>query len=111
MFGTPSPSTSWPTRGLWRMLMLPTRWRSRRRARPPIYKGMNTKQPVDQPPEPDLQEHRRLINRALLRTLARQHARPVPDTSAPIWPSVLVGVAAGALLIVAGSLLAWSFLQ
>ena len=32
---------------------------------------MNTKQPVDPAPEPDLQEHRRLITRALVRSAAR----------------------------------------
>ena len=32
---------------------------------------MNTKQPVDPAPEPDLQEHRRLITSALVRSAAR----------------------------------------
>jgi len=35
---------------------------------------MNTKQPAD-PPEPDLQEHRRLITRALVRSAARRAER------------------------------------
>jgi hypothetical protein len=36
---------------------------------------MNTKQPVDPGPEPDLQEHRRLITRALVRSAARRAER------------------------------------
>ena len=36
---------------------------------------MNTKQPVDPAPEPDLQEHRRLITRALVRCAARRAER------------------------------------
>ena len=45
---------------------------------------MDTKQSSDLPPEPNLQEHQRLINRARLQTAVRQVAReaarpgPVP---------------------------------
>ena len=61
---------------------------------------METKQPVDLALEPDLQEHRRLINRALARNAAREMARVAQEAGAPRC-MVLVSVGAGALLIAA----------
>jgi hypothetical protein len=61
-----------------------------KRARTDIRKGL--------PPEPDLQEHQRLINRALRQNAARHLARSAQNAGAPTW-GVLVSV--GVLFIAA----------
>jgi hypothetical protein len=62
------------------------------------FKGpMNRKQSPDLTPEPDLQEHRRLITRALTQNVAR----PGPTT----WQVVLVSVGLAVLFIAAGAAL------
>jgi hypothetical protein len=63
---------------------------------------MNTKQSSNLTPEPDLQEHRRLINRALTQTAARHLACSAQNADASIWPLVLVVFAAVVLSIAAG---------
>jgi len=64
---------------------------------------MDTKQSSDLPPEPDLQEHQRLIDRAVTQTavrhIARQVGRPGPARRVMIWQLVIVSFAA--LLILA----------
>ena len=75
---------------------------------------MDTKQSSDLPPEPDLQEHQRLIDRALTRTavrhIARQAGRPDPAPRVMTWQLVIVSfaallfIAAVAALLVAGIL-------
>jgi hypothetical protein len=71
--------------------------------RPPMgFKGpMNRKQSPDLTPEPDLQEHRRLITRALTQNVAR----PGPDPGATTWQVVLVSVGLAVLFIAAGAAL------
>jgi hypothetical protein len=65
-----------------------------------------TKRPVDLAPEPDLGEHRRLINRALTQNSAARHlARSAQEAGAPRWV-VLVSIGAGVLFIAAVAVLA-----
>jgi hypothetical protein len=51
--------------------------------------------------DPDLQEHQRLINRALTQNAARHLARSAQNAGASIWPLVFV-VATVVLSIPAG---------
>jgi acyl-CoA reductase-like NAD-dependent aldehyde dehydrogenase len=70
---------------------------------------VNSKQPHDPAmtlgdimTEPDLQEHQRLINRALAQNAARHLARSAQNAGASVSPLVLVVVAAVVLNIAAG---------
>jgi hypothetical protein len=76
------------------------------------YWGMDTKHSSDLPPEPDLQEHQRLIDRALTQTavrqITRQAGRPGPAPRVMTWQLAIVSfaalliIAAVAVLLVAG---------
>ena len=62
---------------------------------------MKPKHPPGGPPEPDLREHQRLINRALTQTAVRQIAREAgsgPVTRVMTW-ELVIGFAA--LLVIA----------
>ena len=62
-------------------------------------------------PEPDLQEHRRLINHALTHNAARHIAsRTAQNAGASSWPLVLV-VGAAVVLTIAAGLALLMFLQ
>ena len=66
------------------------------------YWGWITKQSSDLTPEPDLQEHQRLILRASKESTEHRARRPVVDAiSAPTWQLMLVGTGAVALFLVA----------
>ena len=75
------------------------------------YWGMDTRQSSDLPPEPDLQEHQRLIFRALTQTavrhIARQAGHPGPAPHVMTWLMMVsfaapLFIAAIAILLVAG---------
>ena len=67
---------------------------------------METKQPVDLLPEPDLQEHRRLIDRARARNAAPKMADVDHEAGAPRGMMLVsAGVLLVAALIVAGMVL------
>jgi hypothetical protein len=69
----------------------------------PWWLGKDTKQSSDLPLEPDLQEHQRMIDRALTQTavrhIAREVGRPHPIARVMSWQLVTVGFVA--LLIIA----------
>jgi hypothetical protein len=73
------------------------------------YLGMDTKQSSDLPPEPDLQEHQRLIDRAItqaaVRHIARQAGRPGPAPRVMIWQLVMVSFAALLFIVAVAALL------
>jgi hypothetical protein len=72
---------------------------------------MKTKQSSDLLPEPDLQEHQRLILRASRESTERRR-RPVLDAiSAPAQQLVLVGTGAAVLFLVAVAALFVALLQ
>jgi hypothetical protein len=73
---------------------------------------MKTKQSPDLLPDPDLQEHQRLILRAARESTKRRAHRPVLDAiSAPTWQLVLVGTLAALLFLIAVAALFVALLQ